>query len=142
MEPLEDVRVRYFDKKRGQKELVPTCDARIAAHIAINPAVAGLVSVASDYVYDEKKHGPILSSLLHGVKIDHRRVSHDAEETEAGVVETGKESEGESDEDDSDLRSSGSSSSRSSSRSSGGVPLSLQNEDADDMLSELDYDFE
>lgn len=81
MEPLEDVRVRYFDqkKRRGRKDLVPSCDSHVAAQIATNPAVAGLVSVASDYVYDEKKHGPILASLLHGVKVGHGRFTQEEE---------------------------------------------------------------
>lgn len=100
MEPLEDVRVRYFDqkKRRGRKDLVPSCDSHVAAQIATNPAVPGLVSVASDYVYDEKKHGPILASLLHGVKVDHGRFAHEEEEASDVATDSSTQSATETDQ--------------------------------------------
>jgi hypothetical protein len=120
MEPLEDVRVRYFEKQRGRKDLVPSCDARVAAHITTNSVVAGLVSVASDYVYDETKHGPILKSLLHGVNV----ATHE-KETTSELNDAGEED---------------SSRSERSSREGDSESMSSNMLDADDILAELDYD--
>ena len=45
----------------------------IAASVKPVANVPGVISTASDYVYDEAEHGPILAQLLQGKKHDGRR---------------------------------------------------------------------
>lgn len=62
-EAMGDVRVRAWS---GSAESPNHREYAIPAHVSVVGSVAGLVPVSGDYVYDEYKHGRILSMLLHG----------------------------------------------------------------------------
>ena len=66
---MEDVRVCVLYK--GNLEW--SGNQYIAASVKPVPNVPGVISTASDYVYDEAEHGPILAQLLQGRRKHHGR---------------------------------------------------------------------
>jgi len=88
---MEDVRVRILYK--GSLEW--SGDQHIAASVTAVPDVPGIVSTASDYVYDEAEHGPVLAQLLHGKKSGKSELVVELED-DSPFLESELESESES----------------------------------------------